>query len=704
VRVPRHRYLDAAVAAVTATGVAASAASGAAPAKRHGVLSSRLATVSQRSFAKVATRAQARDLSLPAYGPGSLLRDGSAYVVDVRVAHRTGLAAERLRRTAGVRVLGRTSRYDTVTVAARAGALRRIARQGGVEAVTEELTPIVAGTGTNAIACQGSVTSEGYFQLHANVVNNKLRDRGAGVKVGVLSDSFDRNPAAPTRASGDVASGDLPGPGNPCGHGTGVQVLDDSFPGEDEGRGMLQIVHDLAPSADLAFATAFTGEDNFAANLRGLAAAGAKVIADDVSYFDEPFFQDGPVSVAVNDVTRAGVTYFSAAGNNNLIDAAGRNIASWETPSYRDGGACPAPALAGAADCLNFNPSGADDKTFGITVGPGATLTVDMQYAEPWFGVSDDLDLYLLDSANSVVLASSQDFNLTTQKPFELLAFTNPTASSLNLNLAIDRFSGAGFPRTKFALLENGSGVSETEYPSSSAGDVVGPTIFGHNGTAGATSIAAVPFDNAATIESFSSRGPVTHYFAPVNGTTPAAAIAPQVLNKPDVSATDCGRTTFFVPTVTLGIYRFCGSSAAAPHAAAVAALELSQHRAASVGELNAAQIGTAAPVDSFGADAAGTGLINAVKAVRAIDTAGPKARITKHPKRRTRKRKAKFKFRARGASKLQCKLDHRPFRKCRSPKKLKVRPGKHDFKVRALDNLGNEGKVAKFKWKVRKR
>src|SRR2546423_4619686 len=190
---PRHRYLVAAIAAVTATGLGASAAPGAHPAKRHGVLSNRLATVSQRSFAKVAPRGQARALSLPADGPGSLLRDGSAYVVDVRVGRRTGLAAERLRRTAGGRVLGRSSRYDTVTAAAGAGALRRIARQGGVEAVSEELTPIVAGAGANAIACQGSVTSEGYFQLHANVVNNKFRDHGAGGKVGVLSDSFDRS-------------------------------------------------------------------------------------------------------------------------------------------------------------------------------------------------------------------------------------------------------------------------------------------------------------------------------------------------------------------------------------------------------------------------------------------------------------------------------------------------------------------------------
>ena len=83
---------------------------------------------------------------------------------------------------------------------------------------------------------------------------------------------------------------------------------------------MAQIVHDLAPGAALDFATAFNGELGFAANIRALAAAGAKVIADDVAYLEEPFFQDGPVAVAVDEVAAAGVSYFSAAGNDNLID------------------------------------------------------------------------------------------------------------------------------------------------------------------------------------------------------------------------------------------------------------------------------------------------------------------------------------------------------------------------------------------------
>ena len=65
---------------------------------------------------------------------------------------------------------------------------------------------------------------------------------------------------------------------------------------------MLQIVHDVAPGASLAFASAFNGLASFAANIQSLAAAGAKVIVDDVIYFAEPLFQDGIIAQAVNNV------------------------------------------------------------------------------------------------------------------------------------------------------------------------------------------------------------------------------------------------------------------------------------------------------------------------------------------------------------------------------------------------------------------
>ena len=78
---------------------------------------------------------------------------------------------------------------------------------------------------------------------------------------------------------------------------------------------MLEIVHDLAPDAQLYFSTADPSVSAFAQNIRDLRAAGCDIIVDDVFYFNESPFQDGPVAQAVNDVISSGALYFSSAGN-----------------------------------------------------------------------------------------------------------------------------------------------------------------------------------------------------------------------------------------------------------------------------------------------------------------------------------------------------------------------------------------------------
>src|SRR6202030_3283071 len=102
------------------------------------------------------------------------------------------------------------------------------------------------------------------------------------------------------------------------------------LPFADEGRAMLQIVHDVAPGASLAFYTAENGEAAFANGIAALAAnAHAKVIVDDVGYFDEPFFQDGVIAQAIDTVVAQGVAYFSAAGND------GSDAYENTTPSFQ---------------------------------------------------------------------------------------------------------------------------------------------------------------------------------------------------------------------------------------------------------------------------------------------------------------------------------------------------------------------------------
>lgn len=74
-----------------------------------------------------------------------------------------------------------------------------------------------------------------------------------------------------------------------------------------------------------------------------------------------------------------------------------------------------------------------------------------------------------------------------------------------------------------------------------------------------------------------------------------------------------------------------------------------------------------------------------------AKDKTPPDTKIVKGPPK-NHKTAVKFKFTATEAgSKFQCKLDRKPFKPCSSPKKYKkLKPGKHVFKVRAIDRAGN--------------
>ncbi len=82
-----------------------------------------------------------------------------------------------------------------------------------------------------------------------------------------------------------------------------------------------------------------------------------------------------------------------------------------------------------------------------------------------------------------------------------------------------------------------------------------------------------------------------------------------------------------------------------------------------------------------------------------------PKTRITKAPKRRTKKPRARFAFTADEPAAFECRFDRKPFKSCESPLKRRMRPGRHRFRVRAIDSEGNVDKTpAKHRWKVKRR
>lgn len=616
------------------------------PAKTHGPLSPVLAQLARPAVRALPPARQARALGVASSGPGSLIRRDGQILVYVGVDRGAAAALPALR-NAGAGIVDVSRRYQIVTARVSPADLHGVAKVGGVVSVSPVRAPVLRVLNP----CEGgSVISEGVEHLNVKKAREEFPVEGEGLTVGVLSDSFDQATKAETGGSlaatreEDEETADLPGdPGTGCvGQEEPVDVLEPYVPEPgveeetfDEGRAMLQIVHDVAPLAELAFHSAFNGEPDFAEGIEDLAkngagGANANVIVDDVGYFEEPFFQDGPVAAAVDKVTSQGATYVSAAGNDNLFDEEGNEIASWEAPAYRDSGDCPGAvrSLSGfnAQHCVDFNPGAPTDRTFGIKVEGHEVLSIDLQWAEPWFGVETDLDAFLL-NANGELLRASSAPNEEIGKPVEIVQWENTSSSAKTVQLVINRFSGTADPPLEFILLQNGGGVIGTEYPKSGGGDVVGPSIYGHAGSPSAIAVGAVRYEpregEGEGPEPYSSRGPVTHYFGPVTSKTPASPLfEPEVISKPDVVATDCGATTFFA-VFAAGEWHFCGTSAAAPHAAGVAALMLDGEPGATPAEIRSALSASAEGFSGFGPCAQGGGLVEALGALEAI-TVGP--------------------------------------------------------------------------------
>ncbi|MGA3057937.1 MAG: S8 family serine peptidase, partial [Candidatus Limnocylindrales bacterium] len=571
---------------------------------KDGPLTPRLQLLADPAFETESAQAQAEKLMLPVSGPGSIMeRPGGRILVDVRVSDTSAATLHGLE-AIGARLVYVDDALRIVTAEVAPSGLTALAAvQPQVLSVEEVLQPAV-----NAACPTGDFVSEGDTQLNAATGRTHYSVNGSGITVGVLSDSYNSLGGAPT----DVTNGELPGATNACGFTNPVTVQAD-YSGTDEGRAMSQIVHDLAPGANIRFATADNSEQDFADQIRALATAGAKVIVDDISYFDEPMYQDGVIGKAVEDVTAQGVTYFSSAANNNTI-IGGNNVSSYETQAYRPM-TCPASVLTGYGSpagltCHDFNPGAGTDNTYGITFNTNTRYT--MGWNEPQFGIATNLDLCVLDHSNGALLGCSFNNNFTTEKAFEMVSISG----SGSIDLVVVRYAGTGTPR--FKLISQRSNLTAVEYPTGSGGDVVGPTIYGHNASRSGATVAAIPYNNANTLETYSSRGPATYCYGPVVGTTPAAPLASCQTATVDMSATDGVQNSFFgggSPN------RFYGTSAAAPHAAAIAALVLQRRSCLTPAQVLAAMETTAVPVGAFGVDAMGAGRLDADAALGAAGT-----------------------------------------------------------------------------------
>jgi len=386
----------------------------------------------------------------------------------------------------------------------------------------------------------GSVTSEGDDLTYAHSLRNFSGMTGQSVKVGVIADG-----AAHWKDAQD--SNDLPQ----------IITFDPNHSGSgDEGTALMEIIHDLAPDAQLVFAGVSTNLEMISAIdwMMNDSGAGIAVIVDDLGYYGEPFFEDGPTAKKVQEAVDAGVIYVSAAGNDAQAHYTGQLsiLSNRFHEFYQD-----------PNDPNVFHTH----LTFRSDGG-----RVFLQWNEPWGAASTDLDLWVCN-------IGSEPSQHTIENGLCRYSYNDQDGDDNPVEIISGRLLSAGRTYSLYVTRRGSAPKAEPmikvivedgeilPYSNTSINPRVRlGSIVGHPALPGVVAVGAVepvkypdPF-----IESASSLGPVEIYH-PKRETRP----------KPDLVAPDCVRVTgaggFASP--------FCGTSAAAPHVAAIAALLVQYER-----------------------------------------------------------------------------------------------------------------------------
>ena len=437
-------------------------------------------------------------------------------------------------------------------------------------------------------------TSAGDVAHRANSARTNHSVDGTGIGIGVISDGV--------RTLADrQASGDLP---------ARVTVLPGQAGAGDEGTALLEIVHDLAPGAELYFATGSGGQAQMAANIEALCEAGANIIVDDIGYTLEAAFQDDIVAKGVNAAVADGCDFFSAGGNDGNL--------TYGTTGVWEGDYAAGTSLIVDGETLGvrhvFGGGVEANEVSGFRVS-----AIVLQWADPLGASANDYDLFLVNEDGDVI-ANSTDTQDGTQDPIEYIL--SPFFDFSGLSVVVVKTSGSD----RYLRVH----ASDGRLAIQTAGN-----LYGHSAAENAVSVAMVDvrtaagsgnvFNGTESVRTNNSDGPRRIFFQS-NGTAITAgnfsSTGGKLLQKPDLTAATC------VTTATPGFSTFCGTSAAAPHAAAIAALML--EAAGGPDLVTLAQLrtgmtsGTAVlDIETTGVDRdSGAGIVMALGAVDAVDVA----------------------------------------------------------------------------------
>src|SRR5688572_29432602 len=386
---------------------------------------------------------------------------------------------------------------------------------------------------------------------------------GTGVKIGVISDG------AAHRAN---VGAELP-----------AVTVDPAHPGAgDEGTAMLEIVHDLAPGAQLYFSGVQSSLDMVNC-MTWLKNQGCTVIVYDLLCPGESYFSVSTIAKKAAELVSQGVTYVTSAGN--FADDQHYQAPYVQSPSAYGGGK------------LHF--FGASDGSNNVTIPAGRTFRAFLQWSDAWGASANNYDLYLFNSDTFAQLdASTVVQNGAGDLPIEWVEWTNGGASNVQAELWVVKKDGAAARELEMFTIGNSSLQFETD----------GDALIGQEAVPGVISVAAANAASPTSVTAYSSRGGSTVY---TNFTTQTKTLR-QTLDGTAIDGvqTKAGQMGFFSNP-------FYGTSAAAPHAAAIAALVRQVKPTATPAQVAQVMADTATDLGAAGYDAtSGAGRYDALGAV----------------------------------------------------------------------------------------
>ena len=342
--------------------------------------------------------------------------------------------------------------------------------------------------------------------------------KGGGVKVGIV-DFFDD-----TAWNAAQAAGELPVPaGTFCRQGGSDCDLWTAL--ADHGEGVAEIIHEMAPEAQIYIATAITTADLQAA-INYFASKGVQIVSRSLTaQYDGPGDGTGPIAQIVDSAVAQGMTWFNAAGNSA---GSGPSAGSYWRGPWTD---------VDSDGWLEWAPG---DELMALPCFGGRFIN-GLRWSD-WGANRTNYDLYLYDDPTGLTLLSSGTSNQAAGAlPIEIVTGSCTSTDYLAVHLAS---AGSGTAGDVLEFQVNGTGLEHWSNPSSAA------VPAADSSSAGALAIGAIDPATGVVIAPYSSWGP-----------TNDARI------KPDISAASC------VTSFTYASSCFNGTSAATPVAAGAAAI-----------------------------------------------------------------------------------------------------------------------------------